>query len=105
MNTKYVVIIQCNLAKNRCSSMRCTNAFYEKTDAFKNYNKDTKYISFTCGGCSGKVVSSKLTNFSRWLKKLTILKKMKLKYIFHPVCRQITPITIAAQISTIYSIL
>ncbi|MBA2858564.1 putative metal-binding protein [Methanococcus maripaludis] len=75
MKTKYVVIIQCDMAKNRCSGMRCTNAFYEKTDAFENYAKDTKYISFTCGGCSGKLVSSKLANFSRWLKKYDGIEK------------------------------
>ncbi|MBA2853610.1 putative metal-binding protein [Methanococcus maripaludis] len=59
--------------------MRCTNAFYEKTDVFKNYAKDTKYISFTCGGCSGKLVSSKLANFSNWLKKYEDIEKDEVK--------------------------
>jgi len=75
MSENYVVIIQCDTAKNRCSGLRCTNAFYEKKDAFKNYDKDTKYISFTCGGCSGKSVSAKLANFSMWLKKYSNIEK------------------------------
>ena len=77
MSENYVVIIQCDTAKNRCSGLRCTNAFYEKNDAFKNYNKDTKYISFTCGGCCGKSVSAKLANFSMWLKKYSDIEKDK----------------------------
>ncbi len=68
MNTKYIVIIQCDIALRRCSGFACTNAFYNKDEVFKNYDDTTKYISFTCGGCSGKGVASKLEHFSKKLK-------------------------------------
>ena len=35
MNIKYVVIIQCDIAHNRCSGFACTNAFYNKDAVFK----------------------------------------------------------------------
>ena len=34
-----------------------------------------KYISFTCGGCCGKTIASKLEHFSRHLKSKTDIKK------------------------------
>lgn len=60
METKYVVIIQCEIAQRRCSGFACTNAFYDKTGKFEEYDDSVNYISFTCGGCCGKGVSSKL---------------------------------------------
>lgn len=69
MNEKYVVIIQCDIAHNRCSGFACTNAFYNREDSFKDYDSDTRYISFTCGGCCGKGVTAKLEHFSKKLLK------------------------------------
>jgi len=68
MSIKYVVIIQCDIAHNRCSGFACTNAFYNKDNVFKNYDDSTKYISFTCGGCCGKSVATKLEHLSKKLK-------------------------------------
>ena len=34
MGIKYVVIIQCDIAHNRCSGFACTNAFYNKDSCF-----------------------------------------------------------------------
>lgn len=73
MDTKYVVMIQCDIAHRRCSGFACTNTFYEKEDTFANYKDDTRYISFTCGGCCGKGVSAKLEHFS---KKVSQKNKM-----------------------------
>lgn len=72
---KYVVIIQCDIAHNRCSGFACTNAFYERTGAFKNYEEGIRYISFTCGGCCGKGVAAKLEHYSNKLKSKTDIKK------------------------------
>lgn len=75
MNTKYVVIIQCDIVQRRCSGFACTNSFYNKAEVFKDYDDTVKYISFTCGGCSGKGVAAKLEHFSKKLNKNTDIKK------------------------------
>lgn len=75
MNSKYIVIIQCDIAHKRCSGFACTNAFYNKDGVFKDYEDATKYISFTCGGCCGKGVASKLEHFSKKLYKQNNIRK------------------------------
>ncbi len=75
MNPKYAVLIQCDIAKNRCSGFACTNAFYNRDEMFEGYDTDTKYISFTCGGCCGKAVSTKLDHFSKKVIKTEGIKK------------------------------
>ena len=75
MNAKYVVIIQCETAHKRCSGFACTNAFYNKDEVFKNCDDTVRYLSFTCGGCCGKTVASKLEHLSEKLKKKTDVKK------------------------------
>ena len=68
MSTKYVVIIQCHIAHRKCSGFACTNAFYNKDEIFRNYDDDTRYISFTCGGCCGKGIAAKLEHLSKKLR-------------------------------------
>ena len=75
MNIKYVVIIQCDISHRRCSGFACTNAFYNKDEVFKDYDDTTRYISFTCGGCCGKGVASKLEHFSKKLNKINKISK------------------------------
>ena len=75
MNPKYVVLIQCDIAKNRCSGFACTNAFYNRDEMFEGYDQNTKYISFTCGGCCGKGVGVKLEHFSKKVIKAEGIKK------------------------------
>lgn len=75
MDTKYVVIIQCDIAHRRCSGFACTNAFYNKDNSFKDYDENTRYISFTCGGCCGKGLASKLEHFSKKLRIKTKISK------------------------------
>lgn len=75
MEPKYVVIVQCDIAHNRCSGFACTQSFYNKVDAFQPYAPTTQYISFTCGGCCGKSVAAKFEHFSKKLLKQTELKK------------------------------
>ena len=75
LTTKYVVIIQCDIAHRRCSGFACTNAFYNKDGAFEDYSEDTRYISFTCGGCCGKNIASKLEHLSKKLAKKSNITK------------------------------
>lgn len=65
MEKKYVVIIQCETARQRCSGFACTNSFYEKLHSFSNYDESTRYLAMTCGGCSGKGISARLENFAK----------------------------------------
>lgn len=71
--TRLVVIIQCQLAHNRCSGFACTNSFYERTGKFESYEADTRYISFTCGGCCGKGVAAKMEHLLKKLRTKTDL--------------------------------
>lgn len=72
---KYVVIIQCDIAHRRCSGFACSNAFYNKDESFGNYGDSVRYISFTCGGCCGKGVASKLEHFSKKIKSKNNIDK------------------------------
>jgi len=75
MDKKYVLIIQCDIAHRRCSGFACTDFFYKKEGLFENYDEDTRYISFTCGGCCGKGVAAKLEHFARKSTKANALNK------------------------------
>ena len=55
-NKKFVVIIQCELVHKKCSGFACTDSFYNRDEMFKSYKENTKYISFTCGDCYGKLI-------------------------------------------------
>lgn len=67
MNIKCIVIVQCEQVFERCSGWHCTRNFYDGTGGFsnRNYGSEVKYISFSCGGCNGRGVSSRLSNFKR----------------------------------------
>lgn len=75
MEDKFVVIIQCDIAHNRCSGFACTDAFYNKDGFFESYSDNTRYISFTCGGCCGKSVAAKLEHFAKKARKKYKLDK------------------------------
>jgi predicted metal-binding protein len=75
MKTKYVVIIQCDISRQRCSGFACTNSFYNRTDHFKEYGDDVRYLSMTCGGCCGAGLAALLEHLSNKLKKRTDVEK------------------------------
>ncbi|WP_294395541.1 CGGC domain-containing protein [uncultured Clostridium sp.] len=75
MSIKYCIIIQCDIAQKRCSGFACTNTFYNREGTFADYDEDVRYISFTCGGCCGKTIASKLEHFSNKLKMKTDISK------------------------------
>ena len=60
-NKKFVVIIQCELVHKKCSGFACTDSFYNRDEMFKSYKENTKYISFTCGGCFLQYFFRKMT--------------------------------------------
>ena len=68
---KLVVIIQCEIAKRRCSGYHCSQSFYERSGGFLKYpmEQDMRVLMFQCGGCNGKGVNSLLSNVNKCLKK------------------------------------
>lgn len=72
MNQKdYLIIVQCEIVKQRCPGYLCEKAFTERTGGFADYPKDKQFrvISLTCGGCCGRALHRKLTLLKRSLKK------------------------------------
>ncbi|MBI9019242.1 MAG: CGGC domain-containing protein [Phycisphaerae bacterium] len=70
---KYIIILQCDIVKERCSGFFCENAFTNRQDCFEPYadDSDVRYISMTCGGCCGRATLRKLSNLTKLLKKKT----------------------------------
>jgi predicted metal-binding protein len=68
---QYIVVVQCEIVKQRCSGYFCEKAFHERTGGFARYDKDKAYrINYvTCGGCCGRAVQRKVTHLARKLKK------------------------------------
>lgn len=68
---QYIVLVQCHIVKERCPGYLCEKAFHERTGGFSSYPKDKAYriLSMTCGGCCGRAVHRKLTQFLRTIAK------------------------------------
>lgn len=66
--SKLVVIIQCDTVQQRCSGYNCTHAFYNREGKFAGYADDTRYMSFSCGGCCGGALTVKLENLCKRLR-------------------------------------
>ncbi|MBR4401857.1 MAG: CGGC domain-containing protein [Synergistes sp.] len=77
MPVKYVLIIQCDKARERCSGFACTDSFYNREGFFKDrgYEHGVRYLALTCGGCCGTGLAMKLEHFSNKLLKKTGIKK------------------------------
>ncbi|MCG8683532.1 MAG: CGGC domain-containing protein, partial [Desulfobacterales bacterium] len=71
MNPKYIITLQCDIVKERCSGYLCEEAFYNREGGFSGYSKDadSRYLSFSCGGCCGRASLRKLANALKLLKK------------------------------------
>jgi predicted metal-binding protein len=67
----YIVVVQCEIAKQRCSGYHCERAFHQRTGGFAAYPKEREHrvLTLTCGGCCGKAVQRKLTHLARKIKK------------------------------------
>ena len=79
-NKEYVVVLQCDIVKQRCPGYFCEKAFHERTGGFAAYPKDKAYraIYMTCSGCCGRAVHRKLTLLKRKLKKKEQIEKDKI---------------------------
>ena len=77
---EYVVVLQCDIVKQRCPGYYCEKAFHERTGGFAAYPKDKAYrvIYMTCSGCCGRAVHRKLTLLKRKLKKKEQIEKDKI---------------------------
>jgi predicted metal-binding protein len=67
----YIVVVQCDIVKQRCPGYLCERAFHERTGGFADYPQDKSYrlLSMTCGGCCGRATHRKLTKLLRTMKK------------------------------------
>ncbi len=67
----YVVVVQCDIVKERCSGYYCEKAFHDRVGGFAAYPKEKAYrtLYMTCGGCCGRAVQRKLTHLARRIKK------------------------------------
>lgn len=76
---EYIVVVQCDIVKQRCSGYYCERAFQERTGGFSRYPKNKQYrtLYFTCGGCCGRATHRKLTHLLRQLKKHENISKDK----------------------------
>lgn len=74
---KYVLVLQCHIAKERCSGFFCEKAFHDRTDGFAEIPLDTKIrmLPMTCGGCCGRASLRKLSNAVKLLKKKEGIEK------------------------------
>lgn len=76
----YVIVVQCDIVKQRCSGYFCEKSFNERTGGFAGYPKDKTYrvICMTCGGCCGRAVHRKLAHLARNIKKKEGIEKDKI---------------------------
>ena len=74
---KYIVVVQCDIVKERCSGYYCEYAFTNRAGSFDIYkeNDNLRFLPITCGGCCGRGVHRKLTNLLRQIKKRENIKK------------------------------
>lgn len=75
-----IVIIQCEDVVKRCSGFLCMNDFYERTGKFEGYPEETRFMTITCGGCCGNLLTPKLENLGMRLHKAGMNKN---DVVFH----------------------
>ena len=77
---EYLVVVQCDIVKERCPGYLCEKAFHERTGGFADYPADKPFriINLTCGGCCGRALHRKLTQLKRSLKKHEGIDKDKI---------------------------
>lgn len=76
----YIIVVQCDIVKQRCSGYFCEKSFNERTGGFAGYPGDKTYrvIYMTCGGCCGRAVHRKLAHLARNIKKKEGIEKDKI---------------------------
>ncbi len=73
----YIVVVQCDIVKERCSGYFCEKAFHERTGGFAGYPKDKaiRTLTMTCGGCCGRALHRKLGHLRRKLASKEKIEK------------------------------
>lgn len=76
----YIAIVQCHIAKDRCSGYGCDRAFTQRTGGFASYPDDRTYrtLHLTCGGCCGKRLGRKLGHLVRRIAKCEQVPKERI---------------------------
>lgn len=76
----YIVVVQCDIVKQRCSGYFCEKAFNERTGGFAAYPRDKAFrtLYLTCGGCCGRAVQRKLSHLARKLRQREGIGKERL---------------------------
>ncbi len=76
----YLVVVQCDIVKERCPGYLCEKAFHERTGAYANLPEPQtlRRINLTCGGCCGRALHRKLTNLTRTMKKKEDIEKNRI---------------------------
>lgn len=63
-----VTVLQCDVARERCSGARCVMAFNKRDKFFAEYPPQTIFVPMTCGGCPGRRISRLLANLRHVMK-------------------------------------
>ncbi|HUT09780.1 MAG TPA: CGGC domain-containing protein [Thermoguttaceae bacterium] len=73
----YIVVVQCDIVKQRCSGYPCEKAFHHRDGGFAAYPKDKVYrtLYLTCGGCCGRAIHRKLVDLTRRIAKMEKIEK------------------------------
>ena len=73
----YVVIVQCDIVKQRCSGYSCERAFNDRKGGFADYPPDRalRTVNMTCGGCCGRALHRNLAHLVRKLDKAEGIKR------------------------------
>lgn len=68
---EYIVVLQCDIVKERCSGYLCEYAFTERNGMFSGYQTDkpVRFLPMTCGGCCGRATHRKMYNLIQGVKK------------------------------------
>lgn len=69
---RYLVAVQCDQVVHEvCPGYLCELAFSQRSGGFARYPKEQalRYISISCGGCTGRAVLRKLINLRKNMKK------------------------------------
>ncbi len=70
---RYVVALQCNKTKTRCSGFFCENSFADRAHHYADYPADAaiRFIALDCGGCPGSLSLPKLRHLRKCIEKNT----------------------------------
>lgn len=72
----YIIIVQCHIVKERCSGYFCEKSFFERSDCFSGYSSQPiRMLNMTCGGCCGRAIHRKLSDFLNSIQKKENISK------------------------------